>query len=39
MEAFLARHLDGNAEPVGGAFNGSTIKFETGRELIPELPG
>jgi dienelactone hydrolase len=39
MEAFLARHLDGNAEPVGDAFNGSTIKFETGRELIPDLPG
>ena len=39
MEAFLARHLGGSAEPVGDAFNGSTIKFETGYELIPGLPG
>jgi len=39
MEAFLARHLGGSAEPVGDAFNGSTIKFETGHELIPGLPG
>jgi dipeptidyl aminopeptidase/acylaminoacyl peptidase len=38
MEAFLACHLDGSAEPVGDAFNGSTIKFEAGRELIPGLP-
>jgi hypothetical protein len=39
MEAFLARHLGGSAEPVGDAFNGSTTKFETGNELIPGLPG
>jgi hypothetical protein len=31
MEAFLARHLGGNVEPVGDAFTGSTIRFEAGR--------
>jgi dipeptidyl aminopeptidase/acylaminoacyl peptidase len=39
MESFLACHLGGSAEPIGDAFNGSTIKFDTGRELIPGLPG
>jgi dipeptidyl aminopeptidase/acylaminoacyl peptidase len=39
MEAFLARHLGGSVEPLGDAFKGSTIKFETGHELIPGLPG
>ncbi|SEB90114.1 Dipeptidyl aminopeptidase/acylaminoacyl peptidase [Rhizobiales bacterium GAS188] len=34
MEAFLAQHLGGYAEPIGNAFSGSTIKFETGRDLI-----
>jgi dipeptidyl aminopeptidase/acylaminoacyl peptidase len=34
MEAFLAQHLGGRAEPLGDAFAGSTIKFEVGRELI-----
>jgi Prolyl oligopeptidase family len=38
MEAFLARHLGGNVEPVGDAFVGSTIRFEAGQELIPGLP-
>jgi len=38
MEAFLARHLGGNVEPVGDAFAGSTIRFEAGQELIPGLP-
>jgi hypothetical protein len=37
MEAFLARYLNGDTEPVGDAFNGSTIKFEAGRELTPGL--
>ena len=36
-EAFLAKHLDGQAEPIGDALAGSTIKFEVGRELIPGL--
>jgi dipeptidyl aminopeptidase/acylaminoacyl peptidase len=35
MEAFLAQHLGGRAEPIGDAFAGSSIKFEVGRELIP----
>lgn len=38
MEAFLGRYLGGGVEPVGDAFEGSTIKFETGSELIPGLP-
>ena len=38
MEAFLGRYLGGCVEPVGDAFDGSTIKFETGAELIPVLP-
>lgn len=33
-EAFLAQHLGGDAEPIGDSFSGSTIKFESGRELI-----
>jgi dipeptidyl aminopeptidase/acylaminoacyl peptidase len=36
-EAFLAKHLGGQAEPIGDALAGSTIKFEVGRELIPGL--
>jgi dipeptidyl aminopeptidase/acylaminoacyl peptidase len=36
-EAFLATHLGGRCEPVGDDFNGSTIEFRAGRELIPEL--
>jgi len=35
MEAFLAQHLGGRAEPIGEAFAGSSIKFEVGRALIP----
>jgi dipeptidyl aminopeptidase/acylaminoacyl peptidase len=34
VETFLAQHLGGEAEPIGDAFSGSTIKFESGRELI-----
>jgi len=37
MEAFLARHLGGRAEPIGDAFAGSSITFEVGRELIPGI--
>ena len=33
-EAFLARHLGGRRQPVGDDFEGSTITFKTGRELI-----
>jgi dipeptidyl aminopeptidase/acylaminoacyl peptidase len=36
-EAFLATHLGGRCEPVGDDFNGSTIEFRAGRELIPAL--
>jgi dipeptidyl aminopeptidase/acylaminoacyl peptidase len=38
LEAFLACHLGGDVEPLGAAFQGSTIRFEAGRELIPGLP-
>ena len=34
-EAFLAQHLGGRCEPVGDDFDGSTIAFKAGRELIP----
>ena len=36
VEAFLARHLGGRREPVGDDFDGSTIAFKAGRELILE---
>jgi hypothetical protein len=36
-EAFLAKHLGGAFEPVGEAFAGSTLKVETGAELVPGL--
>jgi dipeptidyl aminopeptidase/acylaminoacyl peptidase len=36
-EAFLAKHLGGEAEPIGDSLSGSSIKFEVGRELIPGL--
>jgi dipeptidyl aminopeptidase/acylaminoacyl peptidase len=36
-EQFLAQHLGGRAEPVGGAFNGSTIAFQVGKDLIAGL--
>jgi dipeptidyl aminopeptidase/acylaminoacyl peptidase len=38
VEAFFARHLGGRYQPVGGDFAGSSIKIETGGELIPGLP-
>jgi dipeptidyl aminopeptidase/acylaminoacyl peptidase len=36
-EAFLSAHLGGRCEPVGDDFQGSSIEFKTGRELIPGL--
>jgi dipeptidyl aminopeptidase/acylaminoacyl peptidase len=36
-EAFLAQHLGGRVQPLGDDFTGSSIKIETGGELIPEL--
>jgi dipeptidyl aminopeptidase/acylaminoacyl peptidase len=36
-EAFLAKHLGGPFQPIGNDFAGSTIKIETGGELVPGL--
>ncbi|MEX2560724.1 MAG: S9 family peptidase [Pirellulales bacterium] len=36
-EAFLAQHLGGRYEPVGEAFNGSTIAVPAGAEQVPGL--
>src|SRR5579871_4076405 len=36
-EAFLAKHLGGQFEPIGGDFAGSTIRIETGGDLVPGL--
>jgi dipeptidyl aminopeptidase/acylaminoacyl peptidase len=36
-EAFLAKHLGGQYQPIDGDFSGSTIKIETGGELVPGL--
>jgi dipeptidyl aminopeptidase/acylaminoacyl peptidase len=38
-EAFLAKHLGGRFQPVGNDFAGSTLKIETGGELVPGLSG
>src|SRR5215470_10512170 len=40
-EAFLAKHLGGQAQPIDRAkdFAGSSITFETGADLIPGLTG
>jgi dipeptidyl aminopeptidase/acylaminoacyl peptidase len=38
-EAFLAKHLGGCFQPVGNDFAGSTLKVETGGELVPGLSG
>jgi dipeptidyl aminopeptidase/acylaminoacyl peptidase len=38
-EAFLAKHLGGRSQPVGNDFSGSTLKVETGGELVPGLSG
>jgi dipeptidyl aminopeptidase/acylaminoacyl peptidase len=34
-EAFLAQHLGGRLQPIGDDFDGSTISFRAGRDLIP----
>lgn len=34
MEAFLARHLGGQAEPIGDAFEGSSIQVPSGAENV-----
>jgi dipeptidyl aminopeptidase/acylaminoacyl peptidase len=36
-EAFLATHLGGQFQPIGRDFAGSTIRIETGGELVPGL--
>ena len=38
-EAFLTRHLGGRCQSIGADFAGSSIKIETGGELVPGLPG
>jgi dipeptidyl aminopeptidase/acylaminoacyl peptidase len=38
-EAFLAKHLGGRYQPIGDDFSGSSIKIETGAELVPGLAG
>lgn len=37
VETFLAQHLGGRSEPVGSDFEGSSIEFRAGRELIRGL--
>jgi len=37
MEAFLARHLGGRAEPVGGDFAGSSHEIRAGCEVLQEI--
>jgi dipeptidyl aminopeptidase/acylaminoacyl peptidase len=37
LEAFLAKHLGGAAEPIGDALSGSSLRIEAGRELVPGL--
>jgi dipeptidyl aminopeptidase/acylaminoacyl peptidase len=38
-EAFLAKHLGGRYQPMGKDMTGSSLKVETGRELVPGLSG
>ncbi len=38
-ESFLAKHLGGRAQPAGDDFKGSSLKVETGGELVPGLAG
>jgi dipeptidyl aminopeptidase/acylaminoacyl peptidase len=38
-EAFLAKHLGGRCQPLEGDLTGSTMKVETGAELVPGLTG
>ena len=37
MEAFLAECLGGRAEPIGSAFNGSSVEILHGAEFVPGL--
>ncbi len=37
VEAFLAQHLGGRAEPVGSDFTDSSIEFRAGRDLVKGL--
>jgi dipeptidyl aminopeptidase/acylaminoacyl peptidase len=39
MEAFLAKNLGGRFEPIGEAFEGSTITVPAGADDVPGLPG
>jgi dipeptidyl aminopeptidase/acylaminoacyl peptidase len=36
-ESFLAKHLGGRSQPVGDDFKGSSLKVETGGDLVPGL--
>jgi dipeptidyl aminopeptidase/acylaminoacyl peptidase len=38
-EAFLAKHLGGRYQPIGSDFAGSSLKVETGGELVPGISG
>jgi dipeptidyl aminopeptidase/acylaminoacyl peptidase len=38
-EAFLAKHLGGRCQPIGNDFAGSSLKIESGGELVPGLRG
>ncbi|HEU0082042.1 MAG TPA: S9 family peptidase [Bradyrhizobium sp.] len=38
-ESFLAKHLGGRAQAIGDDFKGSSLKVETGGELVPGLNG
>jgi dipeptidyl aminopeptidase/acylaminoacyl peptidase len=38
-EAFLAKHLGARYQPIGNDFAGSSLKVETGGELVPGISG
>jgi dipeptidyl aminopeptidase/acylaminoacyl peptidase len=38
-EAFFAQHLKGRAEPIGDAFQGSSVTVPHGKELVPGVAG
>jgi dienelactone hydrolase len=38
-EGFLAKHLGGRCQPIGKDVASSTLKVETGGELVPGLSG
>jgi len=37
--ALTAKHLGGRSQPIGHDLTGSTLKVETGGELVPGLSG